>query len=434
MRKSAVRKYLPEIALLFCIFGILVLREPKCITHPEFFAEDGAVFFTQQLVLGPSAIFKTSAQYLHIVPRLLALVTSAFPISWAPLLYAIEAFMVQAFCCWAFMLEEFRPVLQSDALRVLLCLFSACVFPAQEMPGQITDLQWFLTMLAVPLTLVPPKPRPTGLRVVLLFFGLLIALSGPVTIVLIPVIVIYAVRERSITDFRIGILAGTLIEWTVIAVHWAPRPEGLSGFAAVNAIAFATLAAFTNQIAMFCLLGKRITKLVWNQAYGGVSLVLLLTLGCSQVTLYTRGTREYRAKVRLMIWLIASSLVLAMLRGMQSVYPRMSSVQPWGAHRYFFMGCWCFTFLVLLALEHHTPAWPDSKRCTLAVVMFLLGGIFNFTVAPHAITEWRQYVPQIEAWQADQKAGRAHAEVVVPISPRGWVIHLPALSGGNHQK
>ncbi len=210
---SPLSSRLLKIALLLCIFGILFLREPKCISHPEFYADDGTTFFRQQLLLGIHAIFETSAQYLHIVSRLLALLATAFPTSSAPLVYAIEAILVAGLCCWAFVLDEFRPVLRSDTLRAILCLLPALAFPAQELVGDIANLQWFLTMIAVPLALVPSRLRAPGSRVLWLLLGLLISLSGPLTIVLIPVIAVYAFRQRRITDFQIGIVCGTLIEW-----------------------------------------------------------------------------------------------------------------------------------------------------------------------------------------------------------------------------
>ncbi len=197
---------------------------------------------------------------------------------------------------------------------------------------------------------------------------------------------------------------------------------------------FSTIVAFTNQIEMFCLLGRPLTKIVYDNAYGGVSLVLLLTFVSFTIVLYMRGSHEYRAKVRLMMWLIISSVVLAMLRGMDAVYPSMSSVQPWGAHRYFFMGCWCFAFLILLATEYFKPAWPEWEHGTLAVAIFLLGGIGNFRLAPHAITDWKKHAPEVEAWQADRKAGREHPEVIIPISPAGWAIHLPKLQSAIRDK
>ncbi len=416
-----------KIALLSCIFGVLFLREPKCFTHPEFFADDAAAFFQQQLILGPRAIFQTWSQYLHIVPRLLALLATVFPIAWAPLVYAIQAIIVSGLCCWGFCLDEFRPVLRSDALRIVLCILPALAFPAQELVGDITNLQWFLTMFAVPLTLLPPKSRSQTSRILLLLLGLLIALSGPITIILLPVIALYGIRRSRLTEFQIGLTTGTLVEWAVIAAHWLPRTQQAQGFAAINSFVFSILVAFTNQIAMFCLLGRPITKAVWDHTYRGVSLVLLLTLACSLVALYMRGGPAYRERVRLMLWLIFSSIVLANLRGMEATYPDMSSVQPWGAHRYFFLACWCFAFLVLFTIEHYKPAWPAYQQCALGLAIFSVGIYGNFRLAPHAITDWKNYVPEIEAWQADRKAGREHAEVVVPVSPAGWAIRLPKL-------
>src|ERR1700685_203193 len=89
--ESLPRRYIGKAALLLCIFAILFLRDPKCITHPELWAEDGAMFFRQQLLSGARAILLTSGGYLQLAPRILALVTAAFPVAWAPLLYAIES-------------------------------------------------------------------------------------------------------------------------------------------------------------------------------------------------------------------------------------------------------------------------------------------------------------------------------------------------------
>ena len=126
------------------------------------------------------------------------------------------------------------------------------------------------------------------------------------------------------------------------------------------------------------------------------------------------------------LWLIFGSLVLANVRGMQSVFTQITSTQPWGAQRYFLLACWCFAFLMFLGMEIWKPAWPGWKKAAV-VALFVYGGIGNFQVAEHQARGWGNYVPAIEAWEADRRAGHAHGAVSIPIDPPGWVIELSAL-------
>lgn len=422
------RKRLYTAGLFVLIYLILFMREPKCFTRPQFFADDATAFFVQQFLHGPRAIFYTSAQYLHIVPRLLAWADSGLPLAWIPLAYAVEGNLVAALCCWAFSLDAFRPVLRTDALRVVLCLLTALAFPAQEMVGDIVNLQWFLTMIAVPLALLPPSPERKSMNYLLLTLGLAISLTGPLTLVLIPVIVIYSLRRRTITGFQIGVICGTIIEWLVIVCHWGQHSAAqFKDFDAVSKFVFAVFVSFTNQIAMFSMLGRPTTKSVYQYSYKGVSLVILLSIACSLVALYMRGGREYREKVRVMLWIVFGAIGLALFRGMATGYTDMSSVQPWGAHRYFFAACWCFAFLILYSIEYFKPAWPTYRQCALGCVFFAIGIYGNFRLTPHDKALWAKYVPQVEDWEAARRAGRAHPQVKIPVNPPGWVLNLPAL-------
>src|SRR5436190_23821070 len=55
---------------------ILFARRPDLIRLPQFWAEDGAVFFLQSRTLGADALIEPSAGYLHTVQRLVAWLAS----------------------------------------------------------------------------------------------------------------------------------------------------------------------------------------------------------------------------------------------------------------------------------------------------------------------------------------------------------------------
>lgn len=428
------RRHVARAALLLSLFAILFLREPRCITHPEFWAEDGTMFFRQQLLYGSRALLFTAGGYLDAVARLLALIASLFPVAWTPLLYAMESILVAGVCCWVFVLDEFRGLLRSDLLRGILCVMSAAAFPSQELIGNLTNVQWFFSLVAVPLTLAPPECRSAVSRGLFTVLGLLISLSAPLTIILLPLIALRAFRVRKMDWFGMAITVGTLVEWAVIARHWAHPATVHGGLLPVaSALAFTTLVAFTNQVMMFSLLGRHAAESVWAHGYDGFSLLLLLAAACIAVVLYRSASTEYRRRMEIFLWLIFSSLALAMLRGMESVFPRMSSVQPYGSHRYYLLACWSFAFLVGAAIVDRKPDWPQRAKAVLMGVIFLTGAIGNFKVTSQFADEWRAYAPAAQAWQTDHAAGRQHPEVIVPISPKGWVVDLPKLTGSQAQ-
>jgi hypothetical protein len=399
---------------------------PTCLTLDEFVTDDGSTFFRDQLLFGAGAVFHVYPEYLNLIPRLCALVAAPLPITWLPRAYALEALLIAGLCCSAFALEAFRPVLESDAQRTVLCLIWAIALPAQELVGCM-QLQWFLTIIAIPLALLPAKSRPLAASVGLALLGAAIALTGPQPIILMPVVAILVFRRRRVTEFQAGLVAGTLIQWAVMAKHWIP--SGIApGFAAIDGQVFAVLVTFTNQVGLLSLFGRRPAIAVFAHHYNGVSLLLLLVLIGIQTALFVRGSRSYRAKVTVFLWLIFSSLALARMRAIP--YPEMSSVQPFGAHRYFYLACWCFAFLVLLAIEHYKAHWPWWKRCGLGLLIFLFAAIQNFRLTPRVVTGWQKYVPEIQAWKADLDAGRPHAAFAVPCYPPGWLIQFPKLERG----
>lgn len=410
---------------------MLFLRAPTSLTLNEFFTEDGSTFFRDQLLLGPAGVFQPYHQYLLVIPRLCAVIAARLPIIWVPRAYAIEALLIAGICCSAFALEEFRPILSSDRQRLLLCLISAIALPAQEMIGSLAHLPWFLTTLAVPLTLLPAKRRSTIARTALATLGAAIGLSGPLPIIFVPPIAVYGFRRGRLTEFQLGILIGALIEWAVVARNWIPQPATFAGFAGLDRFLFSVLVACANQIGLLSLFGRRPAIAVWAHHYGGMSLLLLLLLVSLQVALSARGDRAYRTKVIPLVWLILASVALSILRGMP--YPEMSVVQPFGAHRYFYLACWCFALLIVLAVEAYIPNWPLQRRCGLVLLIFLFAGIENFRLTPRVRSGWEKFIPEIQAWKADLDTGRRHAAFSVPSNPPGWLIQFPKIQDGKAQ-
>ncbi len=415
-------------ALAFLAALLLFLRSPSYLTHARFYAEDGVVFFYQQVTLGWQAFLHPSAGYLHVVPRLLAQLDALLPVRTEPFDYALESIVIAGVCCSIFALDHFRSIVRSDVLRIVLCLMAAAAFPEEEMVGNIANLQWFLTLAAVPLTLAPVQCRRMSCRALLVMAALLIALSAPLTIVLLPVIFVRTLRDRQFAAFDVALLAGTTVEWSVIAFHWTSHPGTGNFVHSILQMAFSVVVAVANQIIACCLIGDRNLLAVFQHGNPALGLLLLVGFVCVEAVLYRKGSSQFRAQVAFLWFLIAASVCLAMARGMAPIYAQINGLQPVGAHRYFLLGCWCFALLLILAADEFVRVWPAWKQPSAIIVVFLFGAIGNFHFfVQHTAPRWGGFAPEVQAWEADEHSGRAHAAISVPIDPQGWVIALPKL-------
>jgi hypothetical protein len=141
---------------------LLVLRRTDGVTNPQFWAEDGTVFFQENLKLGCWYTLHTFFRgFPYLGQRLVACVVTPFPIARMPLVYNGVAYAVAAASLASFSLPSFRHVMRSDGLRVLFCLAVAALPQATELVGSVTNAGWYLGIWLMLLTIMrlPRSPR-----------------------------------------------------------------------------------------------------------------------------------------------------------------------------------------------------------------------------------------------------------------------------------
>jgi hypothetical protein len=77
---------------------LLCLKSPDAILHPQFWAEDGFIFFATQLYKAWPMIFASYGGYLHPIPRIFAWCATCFRPENASLIYNSVAIFIDAFC------------------------------------------------------------------------------------------------------------------------------------------------------------------------------------------------------------------------------------------------------------------------------------------------------------------------------------------------
>ena len=200
------------LAVATLLAAIIVGRRVDAVTNPQFWAEDGSIYFVQNAMLGfPRALVQLYNGYPNFAQRLIAFIGGLGPVVAAPRVYTTISIALTALGLASFSLPTFRHVVRSDGLRVLFCVGAMSLPVDQEMLSNPTNLGWYLAIWLSLLSVM--RLPPHGWRVTLLALaGSGAIFSTPLAAVNVPLWLIRACRgalrgNRRELGFALGLLA-----------------------------------------------------------------------------------------------------------------------------------------------------------------------------------------------------------------------------------
>jgi hypothetical protein len=171
---------------LLAVAALLVARRIHAILHPQFYAEDGCVFWLEQYLHGWRALGIPYAGYLHLAPRVIAGIASWFDPAAAPASFCAGAILVHlAVVAWLL-----SPRIELPA-KPLLALATVLVPHTCEVFTNVTNVQWPLALALILLALARDATSAGQRwfdRATLVGVGL----TGPFVLFLLPVFALRA--------------------------------------------------------------------------------------------------------------------------------------------------------------------------------------------------------------------------------------------------
>jgi hypothetical protein len=215
---------------------LLFLRYPDWFHRPRLWAEDGPVFFLAARRDGPVSVFEPYAGYLHLIPRLVALLGSRLDPSLIPAFYVSSALAVTLLV----VARVFSRRLDLPC-KPLLALAIVAVPHTGEVFLTVTNIQW-VAALALVMTLMMRDPEGAaemaGDAAVLILAGL----TGPFSVILFPFFLVRALWRGSRESWAlcVVVLAAALVQGRLIYMSppagltaGAPGLRDISGVASV---------------------------------------------------------------------------------------------------------------------------------------------------------------------------------------------------------
>lgn len=397
-----------KLLLLFGITTIIMfIRKTDSIIHPQFWAEDGTVFFLQQYNQGVSALFEPYAGYLHVVPRLIALFSdSFFPYSAAPYVYNYSSLFLTLLVIAN--IFSSRLIMNNKFLLVL----SVVLVPhyRNQVFLNITNLQWILAILII-VTLLKEQPHPKYgnvhvQRIVDFTVIICCGLTGPFIIFLLPFFVWKCFRARNYHSYSIVM---AVIAVASIQLLFIINDVPLSSGAVAQNYEYARVVG--QKLFGNLFLGISIPYEI--NAYFLCSLLLFLIVFIAYLSVDYDKNRSFVIVVLLGFFF---AILLATLNKFK-LNPG-GIIPPGAGPRYFYLPYVMIVWSLIICLDQK-KIWKSILVKLLLIVILISSLASEFHSNPFIDYDWQSYSKLIGKEQ----------NLTIPINPKGWFINISPNKG-----
>lgn len=178
-----------RIATVLVAALIIYLRMPENFSRPQFWAEDGTIFFRLAHEIGARGVVTPYAGYFMAVPWLVALGAKLFSPQWAPWIYNYAGAGLALLAVYL----ATSPRLDLP-LKPLLALAIVIVPPGGEILGALANSMWIMPIATF--TILFMRPGSAGVTIGEALFVALQAVTGPFSPLFLPLFVIRLVMAR----------------------------------------------------------------------------------------------------------------------------------------------------------------------------------------------------------------------------------------------
>lgn len=404
------RRVWPHLVL---IAAIAVSRRPDAILHPQFWAEDGQVFYHDAYTTGLPALWSPLGGYFNTLSRLVAAFAVQFPLIAAPAIYAAFAAFFQLLPAALLLSPRLATALPSWPARLALAYFYAAIPNSYELNLNLTNAQWHLAMAAFLLVVATPPASHLG-RIADTLLLTLSGLSGPFDIFLLPIAWLEVWQNGPSRRNALILTATSAVQ---LACLLTPHPDSAARLhIKLGATPGRFIDIVTIQILIGDLLGHRATARLYSLplAHRQLFFATVFAFATFAVVLaFTIGPTIHRKAVFWASGLFTAALLTPLATATGNQWAEMT--RPGVATRYYlFPGLvWFATWLILAA-----SPWRPVR---VAANAFLAAAVIGVAL------DWR-YPPYDPTAFAAQAAAFAAATpgtaITFPENPPGWAMVL----------
>jgi hypothetical protein len=399
----------------FTLFVVVVLlmafKSNDALILPQFWAEDGTVFFTDQFGNAWPQLFTPYAGYLLAIPRLVAWFASCFSVERIPLVYNVTAILLSS-AAIAFTCRRMR-----FYLPPLVVALSLLAVPTNgEIFGTLTNVQWFLQLYMAVCCLTPATPSQPRMNPWARGVGIfLVALTGPFSVLLLCVLAGLMATSLLARRTRIDPFNGALSAFFENRDWHAVGATTLGGLIQA-AVIYKNPTQDLSQHSPFWVLETTFTDLLPPHIFGGEFLTAtswLMIYALIAVSILTAKRVDGHARLTILAF-AAYGAIECFAPMLRMTDP--DALNPLSGDRYFYLAkvvWWWAVWICLSCGPARSQANATVIVCAL-ISLFALTNLDHLRRAPFKDFDWHNHSAQLH------EAG-TH---VIPINPYDWKITI----------
>lgn len=409
--KHRLEQFTAAKSFYVCIFVVSILvmfqRKPYVLMYPNFWAEDGGVFYPQLYHDGLKSFLYPYAGYFHFVPRLVMLMTLPFGIINAPFISNLMALILRAMPMLFLFSRRFNFL--GLASKFFLWGYALLAPNILEVVGNITNAQWNMALyLLMVLIAEPPVSRLEKFHdcIVLILSGL----SGPFIVFLAPLFLINIPRKS--IKFRITALLFAAVQVAGIMYtsyeFKGTKPVWAKDFS-LDFVLWA-VRVFDSRILWGTFLPlPRIFAWINNRSVV-LSVLVFLVFAVPMVYFFIKGSW----RLRVCAYFGAAVFMAGSMRLWSSIQDSYIITRFGATYYYTIQQILLFSFVIFLVMKflEHKPQNIRQKTYLCVAGILLCIGLLSFSLEPPPKN--LNYREDIRTLYYPAPAG---AEVEIPINP-----------------
>lgn len=393
-------------------FLIIFSRRPDAILNPQFWAEDGKVWYADAYNHGAIYSFFTPvAGYYQTISRLVAVISQAFPLSFAPLIFNLTAIFCKIAVVNFLLSSRLSHLVPNRSFRALIAFIYLALPHSNETNANLTNAQWHLALLSFLIIIATPSEKTVWKTFDALMLSIS-ALSGPFCLLLLPVAAIkwFKTREKWLLVLIVILAVGAGVQLSSLLTTERPSAQPLGAtFGLFLKIVGAHL--FFNSIAGDRIYTRAFNRSLWNE--WAAILVNLIGFGLL-IYAFIKSNLELRLLIFFTFMIVFSALAFPAITGDAPQWTAMW--KPGIGSRYWLIPIFCcFVSLLYLARNAEISFIRYASICLL--VLSLFGIVTDWKYPRFKDLEFQKYAFEFKNAPAGQ-------EIVVPINPEPWEMRL----------
>lgn len=199
---------------------LLFLRGYEKFIYAQLWAEDGVVFYEQSKLYGINSLFLSYEGYLHLIPRLISLVSNYFPITYLPYIYNISTIFIMITVLLVYSHKRLEVKFKS-----IIILGICCIPHSGEVFGTITNIQWYTSLIPLGLLMYEQNEREKSYINYLLCS--LCCFTGPFCFFYAPLFFIkYSIhKSKELKNLFLIVLFCSMAQIIYYINHYIPKQE-----------------------------------------------------------------------------------------------------------------------------------------------------------------------------------------------------------------